>query len=332
MKFIRKCPVFLILAVSGLIFTLMGIAGRGSIYKDYKLDLLHRPYLSLVMEGISSKTAPWDIFAGKAGLGSGVQTIAAAVDDGSGQSIEDFESTDENASGIGETAEAAAAENMTGKDETAENPENTGAAPAITYSFETVTEDYFNDAVFIGDSRTVGLFEYGGLEDRADFFAKISLTIYDVFTAQVAKDEETGRMITVEEALSKKQYGKIYLMLGINELGTGNTEYFMKEYRAVIDRLRELQPEAVIFVEGIMRVTATKNEEDPIFNNKNINEKNAEIAKLADNGSIFYIDVNEAVCDENGNLNEEYTIDEVHLKAKYYNIWKQFLLEHGIVR
>lgn len=332
MKFIRKCPVFLILAVSGLIFTLMGIAGRGSIYKDYKLDLLHRPYLSLVMEGISSKTAPWEIFAGKADWGSGMQTIAAVVDDGSGQSIEDFESPDENVSGIGETAEAGAAGNMTGKDETAENPGNTVAAPTETYSFETVTEDYFNDAVFIGDSRTVGLFEYGGLEDRADFFAKISLTIYDVFTAQAAKDEETGKMITVEEALTKKQYGKIYLMLGINELGTGNTEYFMKEYRAVIDRLRELQPEAVIFVEGIMRVTGTKNEEDPIFNNTNINEKNTEIARLADNSSIFYIDVNEAVCDENGNLNEEYTIDEVHLKAKYYNIWKQFLLEHGIVR
>ena len=68
------------------------------------------------------------------------------------------------------------------------------------------------------------------------------------------------------------------------------------------------------------------------FNNKNINDKNAEIAKLADNNTVFYIDVNEAVCDAKGNLNEEYTIDEVHLKAKYYGIWKQFLLEHGIVR
>ena len=64
----------------------------------------------------------------------------------------------------------------------------------------------------------------------------------------------------------------------------------------------------------------------------NIEEKNAAIAELADNQTIFYIDVNEAVCDAEGNLNAEYTIDEVHLKAKYYEIWKQFLLEHGIER
>ena len=98
-----------------------------------------------------------------------------------------------------------------------------------TYGFQTVTEDYFNDAAFIGDSRTVGLFEYGGIEERADFYAKISLTIYNVFTELLAKDEETGKKITAEEALTKKQYGKVYLMLGINELGTGTTETFMEE-------------------------------------------------------------------------------------------------------
>ena len=201
-----------------------------------------------------------------------------------------------------------------------------------TYGFQTVTEDYFNDAAFIGDSRTVGLFEYGGIEERADFYAKISLTIYNVFTELLAKDEETGKKITAEEALTKKQYGKVYLMLGINELGTGTTETFMEEYRAVVERIRQLQPEAVIFVEGIMKVTGNKDSEDPIFNNKNIEEKNAAIAELADNRNIFYIDVNEAVCDGEGNLNAEYTIDEVHLKAKYYEIWKQFLMEHGIER
>ena len=59
-------------------------------------------------------------------------------------------------------------------------------------------------------------------------------------------------------------------MLGINELGTGTTETFMEEYRAVVERIRQLQPEAVIFVEGIMKVTGNKDSEDPIFNNKNI--------------------------------------------------------------
>ena len=47
-----------------------------------------------------------------------------------------------------------------------------------TYSFTQVTDDYFQDAVFIGDSRTVGISEYSGIEN-ATFLCKTSLSIYD---------------------------------------------------------------------------------------------------------------------------------------------------------
>ena len=40
--------------------------------------------------------------------------------------------------------------------------------------------------------------------------------------------------------------------------------------------------------------------------------------------------MNEAVCDENGNLNAEYTHDQIHLLGMYNDLWKQFLLEHGV--
>ena len=339
MEWMKKCPVFLSLAVSGLIFSLVGMVGRSSIYKDYQFDVVKSPFLSLMMEGLSKDTMPWDLLGTDVFAGEWVSAgIFSWFDRDEGQNIEEFSEAEEvnavevvgepETEGTQEMPEEVLAEEAVETTETDEIE----LSESMVYDFTTVTEDYFNDAVFIGDSRTVGLYEYGGMEDRADFFAKISLTIYDVFTEPVAKDKETGEKITVREALAKKQYGKVYLMLGINELGTGTTESFMEEYKAVVAELRQLQPDAIIFVEGIMRVTETKNETDPIFNNNNINEKNDEIALLADNKDIFYIDVNEAVCDENGNLNAEYTIDEIHLKAKYYEIWKQFLFEHGIVR
>ncbi len=202
--------------------------------------------------------------------------------------------------------------------------------PPPARDFVTVGEDYFDNAVFIGDSRTQGLLEYGHLENRADFLCKVSLTIYDFATDPFIRDEASGQNITVEEALGRKQYGKVYIMVGINELGTGTTETFLEAYRAVVNRIRELQPDALIFVEGIMRVTGAKSESDPIYNNANINDKNNAISTLADGEGIFYIDVNEAVCDEAGNLHGEYTTDDVHLKARYYEIWKTFLMEHGI--
>lgn len=337
MEWIKKCPVFFLLMVSGALFSIVGIAGSFSMYRGYGFQPLKQPFLVLMMEGIDKGVMPWEACGIQIPAGNGVSETAAEAY-GAGQSIEELaemEPGGENAAdgalvaATDVTAGMKAADGIQEEGEAQEDPE---AEEPASYEFQEVTEDYFNDAVFIGDSRTVGLFEYGGLEERADFFAKISLTIYDVFTEPVAKDEETGEKITVEEALSKKQYGKVYLMLGINELGTGNTGYFMKSYTAAVEKIRELQPDAIIFVEGIMRVTGEKNENDPIFNNTNINEKNDAIATLADGRDVFYIDVNEVVCDENGDLIGEYTIDEIHLKAKYYEIWKEFLLKHGIVK
>ncbi len=200
-----------------------------------------------------------------------------------------------------------------------------GVKRAAEYEFTQVDESYFDDALFIGDSRTVGLRDYTDLSEHADFYCETSLTI------QKMLEENFPGLGTIEEALAKKEYGKIYIMLGINELGVGTTEDFMEKYTEGVAFLREKEPEAKIFIQGIMRVTGKKNSTDAIFNNSNINARNNAIATLADNEHIFYIDVNEVVCDEEGNLNSEYTFDQLHLLGVYDDLWKQFLLSHGVV-
>lgn len=202
-----------------------------------------------------------------------------------------------------------------------------------TYEFTAVSEDYFNDALFIGDSRTVGLCEYAGMREHADFYAATSLTIYNVFESpkKVAQLDD-GTKVTIEEALSQKQYKKIYIMLGINELGRGTTESFFTVYANTVNRIRQLQPDAIIFIQGIMRVSGQKSRTDKVFNNEKINARNEALAAMANNHDIFYLEVNDAVCDANGDLVTEYTFDQIHLKAKYYQLWKNYLLGHGIVR
>lgn len=199
-----------------------------------------------------------------------------------------------------------------------------GVKKAAEYPFITVDESYFDDALFIGDSRTVGLHDYTDLSEHADFLCKTSLTIYKVL------DENFKGMGTVEEVLKKKQYGKIYIMVGINELGQGTTEDFMEKYTEVVDTLHEWDPDAKIIIQGIMKVSGKKDAEDKVFNNSNITGRNHAIATLADNYHIFYIDMNEVVCDEEGNLNAEYTHDQIHLLGMYNDLWKDFLMTRGI--
>lgn len=197
--------------------------------------------------------------------------------------------------------------------------------------FTKVDDSYFDDALFIGDSRMVGLSQYcEGIDARATFYAKKSLTIFDIRDDKWIETDD-GVKISLQEALSTHQFSKIYIMVGINELGIGNASGFRSAYEDVINIIQEYQPDALIFINSIMHVDKEKNDSDALYNNKNINLRNAAIMSLADNVKIFYININEAVDDENGNLNADTTSDGVHLKGASYEPWHEYLLTHGIL-
>ena len=197
--------------------------------------------------------------------------------------------------------------------------------------YATVEDDYFSDAVFIGDSRTVGMYEYGGLEDISTFYASTGLTVYKLFSAEIVSLPGQKKKITVEEALQQNSFAKIYLMIGINEMGTGTVDTFTEKYKEVLQHLQELQPDAIIYIQGIMKVTTERSNQGDYINNEGIDARNLELEKLADNQKIFYLDVNPLVCDETGGMVPDYTFDGVHLKAKYIEIWKNFLKEHAVL-
>lgn len=218
-------------------------------------------------------------------------------------------------------------ENETGESISEDMDETIDIIEPDDYEFATIDDTYFDDAVFIGDSRMVGLFEYANM-NNADFFAKTAMTIYGLMDCTASTDS-LGR--TVRQGLTDKQYAKIYIMVGINELGTGDTAYFVNKYAAVIEEIRELQPDAIIYIQGIMHVAHARDISDAYINNTNINDRNQALSKLANGYDVFYLDVNPVFDDINGDLNKEYTSDDVHLYANNYATWHTFFLEHAVV-
>lgn len=348
MKFIKKSPLFLLLLLSGLLLTLLAAFGKDNIYDGQEYDLIKAPLLSVVFTGVNDDIYPWEMFENE-------DPVQVMADTETGEEIMEPETVEEEPSptaspkpSASPSASPTAVEERTpdptpvpyGEGRPAPLRESTkeeylnhisadiygdvGILKAASYDFVTVDESYFDDALFIGDSRTVGLRDYTDLSEHADFYCKTSLTIYKMM------EENFKGLGTIEQALTAKDYGKIYIMVGINELGRGTTEDFMAKYTEVVDRLHELEPDAKIMIQGIMRVSGEKSESDGIFNNSNINARNHAIATLTDNETVFYIDVNEVVCDEEGNLAAEYTFDQIHLLGVYNDVWKQFLLSHGI--
>lgn len=196
--------------------------------------------------------------------------------------------------------------------------------------YMTVEDDYFADAVFIGDSRTVGLHEYGGLEEIAAFYASKGLTVYRLFTAEIVEVPGRRQKLSIEDALLNNEFKKIYLMVGINEMGTGTVETFTAKYKEVVDHLLELQPNAILYIQGILKVTAERSKQGDYINNEGIVARNEALAELADNRRIFYLDANPLICDDTGGMVPSYTADGVHLKAQYIQLWKDYLKEHAI--
>ena len=139
------------------------------------------------------------------------------------------------------------------------------------------------------------------------------------------------RKQTLAQALSGKHYGKIYLMLGINELGTGTAESWAAQYKVLLDEVRELQPDAIIFLQAIFHTTQEKSDAT-FFKNSTIDARNAELQKLADNETVFYIDCNPVFDDSTGALTPEYSGDGIHVKAAYYPMWRDYLFQFGVVK
>ena len=193
--------------------------------------------------------------------------------------------------------------------------------------FISVDESYFDDALFIGDSRTVGLYEYGPL-DNATYFAITSMTVYEVRSEYVYVSG-VGT-VSLSELLGSRSFGKIYVMLGINELGYGMDDTIDK-YAEFIDYLKQAQPDAIIYVEANMHVTAERSNNDSIYNNTRIDYLNNGFAQNADNERVFYIDMNVLFDDGYGNLDSQYSGDNTHLLGKYYAQWGQWLCENAVV-
>ena len=178
-----------------------------------------------------------------------------------------------------------------------------------------------NDTLFVGDSRTVGIREYSGLKG-ADFFCSVGMNVFDV-TGESLSVDGVGN-VTLSQLLSKKQYSKIYIMLGINEVGYPHSSVVDK-YSKVLDLIKEKQPNASIIIEANLHVSKSRSDSDKVVNNAAINDLNTKLSALADGSKVFYIDANTIFDDASGSLSSDMTSDGTHLYAKYYPTWVEWI-------
>lgn len=217
--------------------------------------------------------------------------------------------------------------NLAAADKPEADPASSDAGDSITQGAlpkaQRVKSDYFDDAAFIGDSLTTGIFLYD-MMPNADVYAETGVSTLTFHTAAVIKQED-GNRITIPQALEGKEYKKLYLMLGGND-SLDSPDAFVGRYGKVIDTLRQLQPDAILYVQSILPVT-----EDNIYNltNEHIDSFNDALIDLCREKGVYYVDVAQALKDETGALpNEASPADGMHFDTKYYTKWMDYLKEH----
>lgn len=206
-----------------------------------------------------------------------------------------------------------------------ENAVNPNEGYPLPYS--TVDVSYFDDALFIGDSRMEGFGMRSGT--NATFYAVKGFQLHKYETMNVAQTA-AGR-VPIFAALPPDAFTKIYIKVGLNELGASSDEKFIEKYAELITRLREQEPRAIIYIHGLMPVTAAKSQSDSVHSNDKILARNELLKQLAAAQQAYYIDVNSVVSDVDGYLKPEMTTDGIHLKSEYMDLWREYLRTHAVV-
>lgn len=187
---------------------------------------------------------------------------------------------------------------------------------------ERVTDDYFADAAFFGNSLMDGLHRFGGLE-YGSFFAGTSANVLSVESTRDARLSD-GSPATLLDALLEQQYGKIYVLLGINELGF-NTQAFVDLYAGLLDKIAAAEPDAQLFVMSLTPITQKRSSSEDLFTRERVEEFNAAIRSMTEEHGFTYLDLYTPFADESGWLPAAQSTDGVHFTAEKYLEWAEYL-------
>ena len=193
---------------------------------------------------------------------------------------------------------------------------------------EAVEDEFFSDTAFIGNSLAQGFMLYAGMK-TPDYYATQSISVANIYYEK-AINAGGGVYITILDAMSRKSHSKVYIMLGLNEISMQEDE-FVEKYGRLIDRIREIQPGAAVYLQSMTPVTAAQSESGSVFNNKRIRRYNELIREIAADKKAHYLDVYSSIADENGDLPAGGSFDGIHPYTKYYKSWKEYLKTHTVL-
>lgn len=192
-----------------------------------------------------------------------------------------------------------------------------------------VEKSWFSQVSFVGDSLTQGMQMYDtGLPD-AMFCAYRGVGPNAIVNGTSCKRADGVAEVPLD-ALTAQQPKAVYLLLGTNVLGT-DSDYtsFLTYYRLMLDMISQALPNTKIYVQSITPVRPEVSKKSPGLYKERLCEINDALSAIALEKGCTFLNLWEALADENGDLIEEYAQpDGYHLLPAGYDAWVDYLCTH----
>lgn len=166
--------------------------------------------------------------------------------------------------------------------------------------------------VFFGDSITEFL-------NVSDWYGEYSLKSgLELYNRGIGGDTTLGLYKRAMENVLCIKPKAVVILIGTNDLGMGfDTEFLKENMENILKLFKKECPDCKVILEAIYPVINGKAGKRK---NSDILEANVKYKALAEKYGAEYIDLTEALADENGNLKADCTYDGLHLSAKGYEV------------
>jgi len=155
---------------------------------------------------------------------------------------------------------------------------------------------------------------------------------YTIYNRGIGGYVTTELLDSMEECIFELAPSKIFINIGTNDISLAGykKENLISNYHKILTQIGEKLPECKVYVVAYYPVNAKddfqgidKGLKEIFFKtrtNANILEVNIDVEELAKKHGYEFINVNEGLMDQEGNLKEEYSIDGIHMFANGYSV------------
>ena len=195
---------------------------------------------------------------------------------------------------------------------------------------EDAGEEYIDETLFLGDSNTVRMMNYG-ITSLKNTLAVVGMGIQSVKTLKCIQFEGYSSPITMVEAVKLLKPRRIIITFGTNNANGMSVDDFIKKYEEALDAVKQAEPSADILINSIPPI-AQKNSY-PSLSQNSIDKFNNALIKMAAERGYKYIDSASVMKDAaTGYAKEGYTVnDGIHISESGFAAMFTYIRTHSHV-